>query len=179
MISHEYWIERTAKMLEQQADTLRQQIEAILREYPDLADDEILRADMLEGETDIRELVTSVNRMIEDAKALREGTQARLDDLLARKGRFQQRVDFGRDLILKILEAAQIRKLELPEVTASIKNNPQQLIGDPDVNALPDELVKVTRSPDKTKIKDALVRGLVVPGFTLSNAPPSLTLRVK
>jgi hypothetical protein len=166
-------------MLETQSDILRSQIEALLREYPDLADDDILRADMLEGETDIREIVTGINRMIEDAKALVDGTQSRLDDLADRKARFRKRVDFGRDLIRKILEAAQISKLELPEVTAFLKNNPQQLIGDPDPNALPDELVKITRAPDRAKIKEALARGLAVPGFTLSNAPPSLTLRVK
>jgi hypothetical protein len=179
MLSLDYWIMRTAKMLETQTDQLRSQIEALLREYPDLADDDILRADMLEGETDIREIVTSINRMIEDGKALKDGTQARLDDLSDRRARFQKRIDFGRDLIRKILEAAQISKLELPEVTASLKNNPQQLIGDPDPNVLPDELVKITRAPDRAKIKEALARGLTVPGFTLSNAPPSLSLRVK
>jgi hypothetical protein len=170
---------RTAKMLETQADILRSQIEALLREYPDLADDDILRADMLEGETDIREVVTSINRMIEDAKALCDGTQSRLDELSDRKSRFRKRVDFGRDLIRKLLEAAQIRKLELPEVTASLKNNPPQLIGDPDPYELPDELVKVARTADRKAIREALERGDIVPGCLLSNAPPSLQLKVK
>lgn len=166
-------------MLETQANQLRSQIEALLREYPDLADDEILRADMLEGETNIDEIVTGIHRMIEDAKALRDGTQARLDDLASRKGRFQKRVDFGRDLILKILEAAQLPKLELPEVTASLKANPRQLLGDPDPDALPDEFVRITRAPDRKKIREALERGQQIVGCYLSNAPPSLTLRVK
>lgn len=166
-------------MLETKADILRSQIEALLREYPDLADDEILRADMLEGETDLREIVTSINRMVEDAKALRDGTQGRVDDLLGRKGRFQKRIDFGRDLIRQILEAAQVTKLELPEVTASLRNSAPQLIGDPDPDVLPDELVKIARSPDRKKIREALERGDLVPGCVLSNAPPSLMLKVK
>jgi hypothetical protein len=166
-------------MLETQTNQLRSQIEAMLRDYPELADDEILRADMLEGETDIGEIVTNIHRMIEDAKALREGTQGRLDDLIARRTRFQRRVDFGRDLICRIMEAGQITKLELPEVTASMRKGMPTLVGDPDPDALPDELVRITRAPDKAKIKDALTRGLVVPGFSFSNAPPSLTLRVK
>jgi hypothetical protein len=166
-------------MLETQTDELRSQIEALLREYPDLADDDILRADMLEGETDLGEVVTSIHRMIEDAKALRDGTQGRIDDLTSRKARFGKRIDFGRDLILKILEAAQIAKLELPEVTASLKNNPKALLGDPDPLALPDDLVKISRTADRKKIREALERGDDVPGCVLSNAPPSLTLRVK
>jgi hypothetical protein len=166
-------------MHETKADILRSQIEALLREYPDLVDDEILRADMLEGETDIKEVVGSINRMIEDAKALRDGTQGRLDDLLGRKARFQKRIDFGRDLIRQILEAAQITKLELPEVTASFRNNPPQIVGDPDPDELPDALVKVTRTADRKKIREALEAGDIIPGCVLSNAPPSLMLKVK
>jgi hypothetical protein len=166
-------------MLETQTNQLRIQIEALLRDYPELATDDFLRADMLEGETDLGEIITSINRMIEDAKALRDGTQGRLDDLLTRRTRFQKRVDFGRDLILKIMEAGQIKKLELPEVTASLKNNPRQLVGDPDPDTLPMEFIKITRTVDRKAIREALEKGQDVFGCFLSNAPPSLTLRPK
>ena len=179
MLSLEYWITRTATMLEQQSIQLRQQIEAMMREYPDLAEDEILRADMLEGETNIAEVVTSIHRMTEDAKALRDGTQERLDDLTARRNRFKQRVEFGRDLILKILDAAQVKKLELPEVTVSLRNNPQKLVGDFNPDLMPDEFVQITRSVDRKKIREAIDAGREIPGFALSNAAPSLTVKVK
>jgi Siphovirus Gp157 len=179
MLLVEYWIERTAKMLEQKVNTLRLHIEALLRDYPMLADDEILRADTLDGATDIGEIVTEVHRLIEDAKALRDGTQARMDDLIARRTRFQQRVDFGRDLILKIMESADIRKIELPEVTAYLKANPQQLIGDVDPNTLPDQYVKITRTVDRRAVREAFAHGEIIGGFQMSNAPPSLTLKVK
>ena len=179
MLSHEYWIERTAKMLEQDTTTLRQHIEALLRDYPDLAEDEILRADMLEGETDIREIVTQIYRLIDDAKALIDGTTNRMDELAARRGRFKQRMEFGRDLILKIFDSAQVRKLELPEVTVSLRSNKPVLIGDRDPRELPDQYVKVAYSLDRTKIREAIEGGVVIDGFTLSNAPPSLVLKVK
>jgi hypothetical protein len=166
-------------MLEQQATVVRQQIEALMREYPDLAEDEILRADMLEGETDLAEIVTAIHRMTEDAKALRDGTQERLDDLTARRNRFKQRVEFGRELILKILNAADIKKLELPEVTVSLRNNKPHLLGDVDPNLLPDELVKITRAIDRAKVREAIEAGQEVEGFVLSNAPPSLLVKVK
>lgn len=166
-------------MLEQQSNQLRQQIETLLREYPELAEDEILRADMLEGETNIAEIVTAIHRMTEDAKALRDGTQERLDDLAARRNRFKQRVEFGRDLILKILDAAQVKKLELPEVTVSLRNNKPVLIGEVDPGLLPDDLVKITRAVDRAKVREVLEAGQVIEGFNLSNAPPSLVVKVK
>jgi hypothetical protein len=166
-------------MLEQQVNALRLQIEALLREYPELADDEFLRADMLEGETGINEVLTAIHRMIEDSKALREGTQPRIDDLVARSRRFQKRIDFGRDLIAKILEAANLKKIELAEATFSLRKGYPQLVGDPDPLVLPDELVKIVRSVDRKKIKEALEQGQAVEGCSLSNGPPLLTIRIK
>lgn len=166
-------------MLETDTNRLRSQITALLADYPDLQDDEFLRADMLEGSTDLHEVLTSIHRMIDDAKGLRDGTKARLDDLAARKDRFQRRVDFGRDLIAKIMDTADLRKVELPEVTLSIRKNPPRVLGDPDASLLPAELTRVTITPDKAKIREALEQGREVQGCILSNAPPSLTIRVK
>ena len=179
MLSVEYWIERTAKMLEQQVNELRQHIAALLREYPELENDEFLRADMIEGATNAPELLTALHHMVEDARALRDGTQGRLDELNARKQRMQKRIDFGRDLIARVLEAAGTRKAELAEVTLSLKANPQRLIGEVDPDSLPDELVKITRSADKQKIREWLERGVAVDGYQLSNASPSLMVRIK
>ena len=175
---YEYWIERTAAMLEQDVTQLRLQIAALIREYPELENDEFLRADTIEGQTDMAGVLTSLHRMVEDARALRDGTQARLDELQARKQRMQKRVDFGRDLIAAVLESAGTKKVELPEVTLSLKNNPQRLLGE-GLEALPDELVKIKREPDKAKIREWLERGVAVEGYQLSNAPPSLLVRIK
>ncbi|MEH2525824.1 MULTISPECIES: siphovirus Gp157 family protein [unclassified Bradyrhizobium] len=167
-----------AKPNEQTAINLTQQIEALLREYPDLADDEILLADMLEGQTDLANVLTSLIVALDDAKALRDGTAGRLEELTARKARFGRRMEFVRSLILRIMEAAQLPKVELPEATLSLRKNQQALIGEGDGD-LPDELCKIKREPDRKKIKEAIQGGREVPGFTLNNAPPSLTVRVK
>jgi hypothetical protein len=166
-------------MLEQQVNVLRLQIEALLREYPELANDDFLRADMLEGETEINDILTTLHRMIEDSKALREGTQPRIDDLVARSRRFQKRIDFGRDLIAKILETANLKRVELAEATFSLRKGYPQLVGDPDPLTLPDELVKIVRSVDRKKIKEALEQGQAVEGCQLTNGPPLLTIRIK
>jgi hypothetical protein len=166
-------------MYRHDADALRREIERLLLDYPELADDDVLRADMLDGSTDIGDILTSLIHTIQDTTALKEGTEARLDELKARGERFTKRTKFVRALIFKIMETAKLKKLELPEATLSIRNNPQQIVGDPDAAALPDELVRIKREPDKQKIREALLAGQEVPGCALSNAPPSLMIGVK
>lgn len=162
------------------ARALQQQIANLYLQFPELReDDEMLRVDMLEGATNLDELLTVIVRGVEDAKALRDGTKIRLDELEARQKRFKTRIEFLRGMALKILQAAELKKRELPEATLSIRQGPQQLIGDPDPATLPDDLCRVSRDLDRAKIKDKLLAGEDVEGFVLSNAEPSLSVRVK
>src|SRR5215471_9400265 len=98
-------------------DALRIAIESLIRQYPEITEDEILRADMLDGETNLPEIITSLIRLGEDARTMRNATQERLDDLKKRGERFGRRIEFTRALIFKILEAANLKKVELPEGT--------------------------------------------------------------
>lgn len=154
-------------------------IENLLRVYPEIAEDEVLRADMLDGETTISDVVTELIRLREDARAMHEGTKEQIARLKARQDRFDRRMDFARDFIAAILNAADLRKLELPEGTVYLKANQPQVVGDLDPAKLPDDLVKIERKADKTKIKDALKAGRVIEGVQLSNAAPSLVITVR
>jgi hypothetical protein len=153
----------------------------LLIQYPELADDEDLRADMLEGSTEITEILTALNRYREDTKALAEGSQARMEELAARKKRLGVRVDFIAKVMQSILNTADIKKIELPEVTLSMRANPKQLVGDSDlaIELLPDDLVRIKREADRKAIREAIGEGRNVPGFVLVDAPPSLMVRVK
>jgi hypothetical protein len=164
--------------LELSTDLLRLEIETLRRQH-DLDDDEDLRADMLEAETSLNDQLLLLARGLDDAKGLVEGTASRLAELSARKARFERRIEFFRELIAKLMESAGTRKIELPEVTLSMRNNPQRVVGDPDPDMLPDDLVKIVRTVSKTRIKEAIEQGREVPGCFLSNAPPSLVVRVK
>ena len=158
---------------------IRQQVENLKLLYPDLiGDDEAWQAS-LESETDINELITSIVWRIEDAKALVVGTKDRFEELSARKARFERRVEALRELAFKLMHAAEVAKLELPEATLSLRAGTLQIIGDADPASLPDTLCKISRSLDRTAIKEALKAGQTVPGFQLSNSPPSLTIRIK
>lgn len=167
-------------MLKDDAYRVQQEITALYREFPELCDDdEMLRADMLEGATNLKELAAVIVTAIADARALYDGTKLRADELKARQERFKMRTECLRGMLLKVLQHAELRKLELPEATVSVKAGVQQLVGDPDPATLPDDLCRIVREPDKVKIKAALMAGGTVPGFELSNGAPSLAVHVR
>jgi hypothetical protein len=161
------------------ADRLRLEIETMLREYPELADDDVLRADMLEGATDIRDVLVSLTDTLGTTKALGVGLHDYISELSGRAERYEHRQEFLRDLIFRIMDSAQLKKLELSHATLSLKNNPPRLVGDADPATLPDDLCAIKRSVDRKAVRAALEAGKEIPGFVLSNAAPSLTVRVK
>ena len=158
---------------------VRQQVENLKVLHPDILEDEEAWIATLESETSFEELLTTIVRRIEDTKALVIGTKDRFDELKARKDRFEHRVETLRELAFKLMQSAEIAKAELPEATLSLRAGAPQLIGDAEPDSLPDEFCKISRSIDRTKIKEALKTGMTVPGFALSNSPPSLTIRIK
>jgi hypothetical protein len=96
-----------------------------------------------------------------------------------RQERFERREKAMRAMEFKIMEAANIKKAELPEATLSIRNGQQKLIGEPDLDFVPFEFIRVKREIDRNAIKEALKAGQTVTGFELSNAEPSLSIRTK
>jgi hypothetical protein len=161
------------------SQSVRQAIENIKVLYPDLVEDDEAWLSALESETDFNEVLTEIVRRIDDTKALVIGTKDRFEELKARKDRFEFRIEKLRDVAFNIMQSAELAKVELPEATLSLRAGTQQLVGDANANDLPDELCKISRSVDRTAVKDALKAGKEVPGFSLSNSPPSLTIRIK
>jgi hypothetical protein len=147
--------------------------------HPELVEDDEAWLATLESETDFNEVLTDIVRRIEDAKALAVGTAGRLQELQARKGRFEYRVHALREFAFRIMQSAELHKIELAEATLSIRAGTPQLIGEVDAEALLPEYRKIQVSPDRTAIKEALKAGRTVPGYTLSNAQPSLIIRIK
>lgn len=155
-----------------------QQVTQLLLVYPELGEDEILRADMIEGETDLNELLRSIVRKRQDAVQMVAAIKGSQDDLAARKARYERRDEAMRELAFKLMQHAELPKCELPEATLSIRNGTRKVIVTNEV-MIPTACTKITRTPDKTKIKAMLESGQTVPGAELSNAEPSITIRVK
>lgn len=158
---------------------IRQSIENLKLVHPEILEDEEDWLATLESETDFNEVLTTVVRRIEDTKALIIGTKDRFEELKARKDRFEHRVETLRELAFKIMQSAELSKVELPEATISLRAGQPQLIGEADPKELPDSLCRISRDLNRTAIKEALKDGVTVPGFQLSNSQPSLTIRIK
>lgn len=158
---------------------IRQSIENLKAQFPHLIEDEEAWLATLESETDTDALLSDLVRRIDDTKAMLVGTKERREELKAREDRFEQRIEALRGLLFKLMDAAELTKRELPLATLSIRAGQQQLVGDADPESVSPEYRKVSIALDRTAIKDALKIGQTVPGFSLSNSQPSLTIRIK
>jgi hypothetical protein len=159
---------------------LRAQIELLRVTHPGIWDagDETLLADMLEGETGLREfLETGLDAKLKSEELI-DGIGIRMANAKARRDRFEQRSDAVRQLMFKLMTHAGLRRVVLPEATLSIRaGQPRVIITDETL--LPPDCVRVRTEPDKVAIKERLARGEPVPGATLSNSESVLSVRTK
>jgi|SRR5215472_11917694 len=157
---------------------MQQAITELLLAHPELEEDEVLRADTIEGETETFTLLSKLVRLVGQAKVLELGTAAYIAELQSRKARFERRQDALRGLVLKLMNTAELTKMELPEATLSIRaGTPKVVIVDE--TQIPEEYCRVKIEPDKIKIKAALITTGSVPGAMLSNAEPVLAILTK
>lgn len=158
---------------------IKMQIDQLILAYPELAEDEILRADMLEAETELHAFLRLIERKREDAVALLRGLESVVEDAKQRLARFDRREKAMRHLLFSAMQWADLHKIEMPEATLSIRQGTPKVVIT-DEAAIPAEYMRVKKEPDKTLIKAALADGFTnVPGATMSNAEPTLSVRVK
>ena len=153
------------------------EIERLLAEYPELAEDEALRSDMIEGSTDAFAALDRIIATMREATATVAAIKIQADALWSRAERFERREKAMRALAQRIMEAANIRKAERPEATLSIRAVAPSLVIT-DESALPDWAWRVRREPDKATIKDRVKAGEFVPGAEMSNGGATLSVRV-
>jgi Gp157 protein len=100
---------------------IQDEITALLLAHPELEEDEVLRADSIEGETGAFEFLSRIVRLIGAAQAIASGTAGYIAELQERKARLERREMALRKLIFKVMNAAALKKAELPECTLSIR----------------------------------------------------------
>lgn len=154
---------------------VRNEIAVLLAAHPELAEDEVLRADSIEGETSAFEFLSRLVRKIGATQALAGGTAEYIGELQERKARLERREMALRSLIFKVMNTADIKKAELPEATLSVRSGTPKVVLTNE-KELPPEFVRIKKEPDKQRIKAALVAGEHVPGAALSNAEPTLAI---
>lgn len=157
---------------------VQDEITALLLAYPELDQDEVLRADMLEGSTHLDEFLSNVLRKIGATQAIIEGTKAYVVEIQERKSRMERREYALRSLIHKVMDTAGLRKRELAEATVSIRAGQPKVIVIEE-GLIPDEFMRIRKEPDKTRIKAAITACERVPGCELSNADDTLAIYVR
>ena len=134
----------------------------------DLPDDEQLRRDTIDGQTNALDQMDALAEAIIADEALAERGRDRARRLAARANRRRQ-------IVLAMLEALQLGEpVERALYTASLTHTRHVMIIN--LDEIPDEFLQHT--PDKRRIGAALRKG-DVPGTTLSNPMPSLTISVR
>jgi hypothetical protein len=157
-------------------DQIRQEISNLLLVYPELAEDEILRADMVEGQTKAHDFLRTLEDKRRETRILILGMKAIVDELRERVARIERREEGLRGAMRKVLETANLKKVELPGATLTLRLGPPHVIIT-DEAVLPEYYWRVKREPNKTLIGAALKAGTTVLGAHLSNAEPVLTIR--
>ena len=156
-------------------DILRRTIELLLERYPELKEDEDLKADMLEGSTDFEETMEKLLRRTQDSIYLAKACQDAERDIHDRRKRFEKRVEFGREMMKRLMETADVRKLEFPTATLSLMNTPPQVVILNEYE-IPDDFMRIKKEPNKVLLKEMLEK-MDVRGATLSNGGTALFIR--
>lgn len=127
-------------------------------------DDERLFHDMLLGESDIDHIVTRIHEQLARDTEMLVGIGERKAALCERQDRITRRIEAAKTLIGKVLRAGRLAKLELPEVTYSIREGkPTLKVVDPE--AVPEELCRTKREPDKPKINETYAQSDALPNW--------------
>jgi hypothetical protein len=162
-------------MIKLQVEQIKQQINALILANPELALDEQLRTDMIEGETDAFECMRKLERMRVETQATIQVLSSVIETMENRASRLGRREEAFRKLMYQLLTTADLKKLELPEATLVIRNGvPKVIIINEE--QLPEYYIRVKKEPNKKLIGAALKAGDTVLGAMLSNAEPSLTI---
>lgn len=167
-----------ATFLHADASRVRFVVTAILQQYPELTEDETLRADSLEAETDLHKVISRALKERIEANSMAEAIKGVMSDMGARKGRFERKADAMKDLIKGLMDVADLDKLTLPEATLSV-TSPRVSVNVTALEELPQGFYAIERKADKTAIKAALEAGQSVPGAELQLGLSGLNIRTK
>lgn len=134
---------------------------------PDTSDQELLLA-TIEGESDALETIDKLAEMALADKHLVELARARAQ-------RLEARAAGTRAVIVAMMQGLQLSKLTRPLSTLSISHTTTARVINQD--DLPADYMRA--APDMHAIRKALTAGETIPGATLNNPSPTLTIRTK
>jgi len=140
--------------------------------------DEQTLADTVEGLTDLHEIVQAIIRSALTDEALASGLKCRISEMQDRLSRLQDRASKRRQIAKDVMVELDLKKIIAPDFTVSIRP------GTPALLVLNEDAVPPTYwEPGAPKLRRQMLaadlkEGEEVPGATLSNPEPVLSVRV-
>lgn len=142
-----------------------------------LGDDEQAKADMVEGETSLHEMVTAALRRLLEIETLKLGIDATIEILKARRERLTAQEAGLRKAMLDAMSDVNMKGIETPIATVSRKRVPPGLVIAHE-DRVPKEFWKVPAPVlDRSGLLRALKEGHAVPGAALSNGSETISIR--
>jgi hypothetical protein len=140
--------------------------------------DEQTLADTTEGLTDLHELLAAIVRGALEDETLAGMLKVRMSEMADRLERFQHRAEKRRQLVRDVMLETDVKKLQMPDFTASLRNAPPHVVVI-DENLIPETFWENRPHLRKRELLDALKDGAQVEGAALSNPGMSLSVRTR
>lgn len=145
--------------------------------FPD--EDEANLADTIEGLSMVDDAIAAVVRAALEREAMAKALGELIDGMASRKSRLLAGAQSMRAAALNAMLECDIKKLQLPDMTVSASRSGLPKVIITEAERIPEHLCRVRSKPNKTAIGEALGAGQIVPGATLGNREPSLSVRTK
>ena len=144
---------------------------------PDI--DEQTLADMVEGLTDLHEIVQAIIRSALAEEALAKGLKCRIAEMQDRLNRFEDRASKRRQIAKDVMVDLGLKKLTAPDFTVSLRGGTPALLV---INE--DAVPKTYWEPGEPRLRrqilaNDLKQGEEVPGPSLSDPEPFLVVRTR
>jgi hypothetical protein len=141
-------------------------------------DDETIADTLAAVQGEFKTKATAVLMVIGNYQADVDSIDAQIERLKLRKKTMENQRERLRDYLLTNMEASGITKIECPYFTASIRKGSEsvQILNE---DQIPDDYMttKVSISPDKKAIADAIKAGSEVTGAVLARGKNTITIR--
>ena len=141
--------------------------------------DETTLADTLEGLSDFNEVAAEVVRSALLDEAMADGLSQYIKRLQGRLQRLAERAKERRRIVRDAMMEVDLRKIVAPDLTLSVRPGSPSLVV-LDEKAIP-EPYWLPQKPrlDRIRATSDLKRGMPIPGATLSNPEPVLSVRIR
>ena len=117
-------------------------------------------------EDSIQNKCINITKLFKSIEATQEAIKIEKNRLAKRESVFKNQVSRLKDFLQSNMEKCEIKKIECPEFTIAIQNNPPS-VDTFDQDLIPDSYKKISIEFDIQKIKDDLKKGVDIPGVRL------------